>query len=60
MQERRWSLDALLVLALLCALGPLAMRFGYDSRDLVRSEEHEFARHGVVWGHALEAAIHVR
>jgi hypothetical protein len=50
MLERQQRLDASLVLALLCALAPLAMRFGYDSRDLLRSEEHEFARHRVAWG----------
>jgi len=42
-------MDALIIMALLCALGPLAMRFGYDSRDLLRSKEHELALSGVAW-----------
>jgi hypothetical protein len=42
-------MDALIILMLLCALGPLALRFGYDSRDLVRSQEHELALRAVEW-----------
>jgi hypothetical protein len=43
-------MDALLVLTLLCALGPLALHFGYDSRDRLRSAEHDLARQGFAWG----------
>ena len=42
-------MDALIVLAMLLALGPLALRFGYDSRDHVRSREHALALSGVTW-----------
>ncbi len=37
--------------AILCLLAVLALRFGYDSRDLgFRSDEHRQARFGMAWG----------
>lgn len=40
---------ALAVLAAFIALGPLAARFGYDSRDGSPSQEERLAAHGMTW-----------
>ncbi len=39
-------MDAFVFIAALAALGALALRFGQDSRDGIRSQEHEFAARG--------------
>jgi hypothetical protein len=41
--------ELLIILVSLGAVGLLASRLGADSRDTVRSEEHDLARHGLVW-----------
>jgi hypothetical protein len=43
------DMDLLIVLVSLCGLGLHAYRFGADSRQTARSEEHELARRGLVW-----------
>jgi hypothetical protein len=43
-------MEALVPLALLCTLAILATRWGYDSRDSVRSKEQELASLGLTWG----------
>lgn len=40
---------ALAVVTALIALGPLAARFGYDSRDGYASQEQRLAAHGMTW-----------
>jgi hypothetical protein len=42
-------MDLLLVLALFCGLGLLAVRNGHDSRDVLRSTEEDLVRRGVMW-----------
>jgi hypothetical protein len=42
-------MDLLIFIAVLCALAFLAMRYGYDSRDVPYSEEERLARYGMVW-----------
>ncbi len=41
-------LEMLAIVAFI-ALGLLAMRYGYDSRDGFRSKEEELASHGFTW-----------
>jgi hypothetical protein len=41
--------ELLVVVVVLSGLGLLAHLFGTDSRETVRSEEHELARGGLVW-----------
>jgi hypothetical protein len=43
-------MELLIILAVLCALGPLAMRFGYDSGNRLRSHEEDAAACGMRWG----------
>jgi hypothetical protein len=43
-------MELLLVLALLCALGLLAARWGVDSRESLRSKEEQLAALGLTWG----------
>ena len=42
-------MELLVVLALLVALGVLAHRYGYDSRERPRSREEELAAGGITW-----------
>jgi hypothetical protein len=42
-------MELLLIVAALCLLGLLAVRFGRDSRDRLSSTEEWQARHGMVW-----------
>jgi hypothetical protein len=42
-------MELLIVIFALGLLVFLAMRFGYDSRAVPYSKEHELARHGMVW-----------
>jgi hypothetical protein len=42
-------MELLILVVGLGVLGYLAIRFGYDSRELPRSEEHTLANHGMVW-----------
>jgi hypothetical protein len=42
-------MEILLFIGGLCALGVLAMRFGYDSRDDFRSPEETLANFGFAW-----------
>lgn len=39
----------LMIAAVLLVLWVLAIRYGYDSRDGIRSKEQELAAHGVSW-----------
>lgn len=41
-------MEFIIVVAIL-VVAILAVRFGHDSRESVRSKEHELARHGVSW-----------
>jgi len=43
-------LEACLPLVAICLLAVLAMRWGYDSRDALRSQEEELAGLGLSWG----------
>jgi hypothetical protein len=45
-------MDLLLVLVFFCGLGLLALRYGHDSRDALRSAEDDLARRGVAWAGA--------
>jgi hypothetical protein len=42
-------MEFVIFIAALCALAFLAMRYGYDSRDLPYSEEQRLARFGMTW-----------
>jgi hypothetical protein len=42
-------MEALIVALALVALAILSLRFGWDSRDGIRSREHELARQGMTW-----------
>lgn len=42
-------MELLIVIAILCAVGVLAIRFGYDSRSLPRSPEEQAALDGMAW-----------
>ncbi len=42
-------MDVIVFVAALVALGALALRFGQDSREGIRSQEHELAARGVTW-----------
>jgi hypothetical protein len=42
-------IEGLIVLALFVALALLAVRYGADSRDGIRSKEHDLALRGVAW-----------
>jgi hypothetical protein len=41
--------ELLVIVFALCVLGLLATRFGYDSRDGLRSHEEEAATAGMTW-----------
>jgi hypothetical protein len=49
---REVLVELLIIVGALCGLGLLAVRYGADSREAVRSEEHDLARRGLVWGPA--------
>ena len=42
-------IEGLIVLALFVALAILAVRYGADSRDGIRSREHDLALRGMTW-----------
>jgi hypothetical protein len=42
-------MEGLFVLALFVALAILSLRYGVDSRDGLRSKEHDLAARGVTW-----------
>ncbi|MDQ3809956.1 MAG: hypothetical protein M3336_06660 [Chloroflexota bacterium] len=42
-------MELLIILFVLCALGPLAARFGYDSRVGLFSKEQDLGARGVTW-----------
>ena len=42
-------MELLVIVFALCVLGLLATRFGYDSRDGLRSREEEAAAAGMFW-----------
>jgi len=42
-------MELLIILFVLCALGPLAARYGYDSRPGLPSKERELGARGVTW-----------
>lgn len=42
-------MDLVVLVVALCALGLLAIRFGRDSRDLLRTKEHELEARGYRW-----------
>ena len=42
-------MELVLFVAALCLLGILAIHFGYDSRCVPYSKEHELAGYGVAW-----------
>lgn len=42
-------MELLIAILALAALGPLAARFGYDSRDGYRSPEQQLASYAVTW-----------
>lgn len=42
-------MELLIAVFAIAALGPLAIRFGHDSRDGYRSREHQLASYGVTW-----------
>src|ERR671939_323174 len=42
-------MELLLFVLVVCVIGILATRFGYDSRAVPYSSEHQFARYGMVW-----------
>lgn len=42
-------MELIIIVLALAALGPLAARFGYDSRAVYRSHEHQLASRGVTW-----------
>jgi hypothetical protein len=42
-------MELLIIVAAVCMLGVLALRFGRDSRDTLSSTEEWQARHGMVW-----------
>lgn len=42
-------MELLLVIVISCALGPLALRFGQDSQDRLRSREESAAACGMAW-----------
>lgn len=42
-------MEAIMALVLLVALGSASLRWGYDSRDGLRSKEQELAVYGVTW-----------
>jgi hypothetical protein len=43
-------MDLLVCVVILCVLGYLAARFGYDSREAPHSKEHDLANFGMEWG----------
>ncbi len=42
-------MELFFIVGLLIALIVLSLRFGYDSRDRLSSDEERHARHGMVW-----------
>jgi hypothetical protein len=42
-------MELLVIVFALCMLGLLATRFGYDSRDGLRSREEDAASTGMIW-----------
>ncbi|MDP9380599.1 MAG: hypothetical protein M3Q29_10730 [Chloroflexota bacterium] len=42
-------MEIVVMIILFVAIGILANRHGYDSRDVMRSEEKEFASYGFTW-----------
>ena len=42
-------MELFVIVFALCLLGLLATRFGYDSRDVLRSREDEAATTGMIW-----------
>jgi len=51
---------AIAILLSLVALGVLAVRFGHDSRDSMRSSEERFAMYGMAWGYQPAAPLAAR
>jgi hypothetical protein len=49
-------MEAIILVALLVALGLLATRYGHDSRAHLRSREDELAASGYTWGEGGQAA----
>ena len=43
------TMEAIMALVLLVALGGASLRWGYDSRESIRSKEQELAAYGVSW-----------
>jgi hypothetical protein len=51
-------MELIVAVVILALLGVLTQRFGYDSRDGMRSKEYDLARCGVVWDSPREQAQH--
>jgi hypothetical protein len=49
-------MEAIILVALLVALGLLATRYGYDSRSRLRSHEEDLAALGYTWAEGGRAA----
>jgi hypothetical protein len=47
----------LIVLTLAATVGLLALRYGYDSRDGLHSQEEQFAAHGMSWLHRSDEQL---
>ncbi len=47
-------MELVLIALGLCLLGVLATRFGVDSRDSIRSKEHELAGFGWQWNEPIQ------
>jgi hypothetical protein len=48
-------LDVIVIVALLCVVAFLAVRFGHDSRETAHSKEEQLAALGVVWEARIDA-----
>lgn len=42
-------MEAIVLLGLVTSLAAASMRWGYDSRETIRSKEQELASYGVTW-----------
>ena len=51
-------MELLLAIVAIAALGPLALRFGQDSRGRLRSREDQAARWGMTWDAHSPTAPH--
>ena len=54
------GMELLVTLAFIGGTAVLAPRIGYDSREMIQSNEEQLARYGYTWGAALPRPLQLR